>query len=53
MLLPGVAGSDAHALGELWSVFTEIKASLEIDAILNAIKKGLVKITSASRSIHF
>jgi len=44
MNLPGVAGSDAHRANELWSVYTEVQASLSIDEILKAIKKGLVKV---------
>jgi len=53
MNLPGVAGSDAHRTNELWSVYTEVQASLNIDEILKAIKKGLVKIASTRKSIHF
>ncbi len=53
MGLPGVAGSDAHRANELWSVYTEVKASLDIDEILKAIKKGLVKAASTGKSIHF
>jgi predicted metal-dependent phosphoesterase TrpH len=51
--LPGVAGSDAHRANELWSVYTEVQASLDIDEILKAIKKGLVKAASTKKSIHF
>jgi hypothetical protein len=43
MGLPGVAGSDAHNVDELWTVRNEIQASLDIDEVLKAIKKGLVK----------
>jgi histidinol phosphatase-like PHP family hydrolase len=53
MDVPGVAGSDAHNVDELWSAFTEIKASLDVDEVLKAIKKGLVKVCSGSKSIHF
>jgi len=53
MNLPGVAGSDAHRANELWSVYTEVQASLDIDEILKAIKKGLVKVASTRKSIHF
>ena len=53
MRLPGVAGSDAHRANELWSVYTEVQASLDIDEILKAIKKGLVKVASTRKSIHF
>ena len=53
MQLPGTAGSDAHAADELWSVYTEVQASLDVDEILKAVKNGLVKAVSAGRSIHF
>ena len=53
MGLPGVAGSDAHLADELWTVYTEVQASSEIDEILKAIKKGLVKVASTRKSIHF
>jgi len=53
MNLPGVAGSDAHAAEELWTVYTEVQASLDIDEILKAIKKGLVRVASTEKSIHF
>jgi len=53
MHLPGVAGSDAHNPDELWTVYTEIQASTNIDDVLNAIKKGLVRVSYAAKSIHF
>ena len=53
MGLPGVAGSDAHCADEMWTVYTEVQASLDIDEILKAIKKGLVKVAYARKSIHF
>jgi len=51
--LPGVAGSDAHKPSELYAVYTEVKASLDIDDILAAIKKGLVSVSLNGKSIHF
>lgn len=51
--LPGVAGSDAHRVDEMWTAYTKVQASSEIDAILKAIRKGLVKVASTCRSIHF
>jgi predicted metal-dependent phosphoesterase TrpH len=51
--LPGVAGSDAHVAEELWTVYTEVQASLDVDEILKAVKKGLVRVASAGKSIHF
>ena len=53
MGLPGVAGSDAHQADELWTVYTEIQASSDINEILKAIKNGLIRISSTERSIHF
>jgi predicted metal-dependent phosphoesterase TrpH len=51
--LPGVAGSDAHYPTDPWNVYTEIQASLDINEILKAIKKGLVKVSYTEKSIHF
>jgi predicted metal-dependent phosphoesterase TrpH len=51
--LPGVAGSDAHAVSELWTVYTEIQASLNVNEILEAIKRGLVRASPIGKSIHF
>jgi predicted metal-dependent phosphoesterase TrpH len=53
MRLPGVAGTDAHNVDELWRVYTEIQASSDIDDVLKAITKGLVKVSSAGKSIRF
>jgi predicted metal-dependent phosphoesterase TrpH len=53
MGLPSVAGSDAHNIDELWTVRNEIQASLDIDEVLKAIKKGLVKPFSTKKSIRF
>jgi len=53
MGLPGVAGSDAHQPAELCTVYTEIRASLDVDEILKAVKKGLVTVPPPRKSIHF
>ncbi|MEM2103917.1 MAG: PHP domain-containing protein [Candidatus Bathyarchaeia archaeon] len=53
MGLPGLAGSDAHKTDELWTVYTEIQASTDLDDILKTIKHGLVKAFHAEKSIHF
>jgi len=53
MGLPGVASSDAHQVNELWTAYTEIQASTDVNEILKAIKKGLVKAASTEKSIHF
>jgi hypothetical protein len=42
MGLPGTAGSDAHRVSELFSVNTKIDASLSVEGVLKAIKKGSV-----------
>jgi predicted metal-dependent phosphoesterase TrpH len=51
--LPGTAGSDAHQISELFSVCTQIEADLNVDSILNAIKKGLITAQQTRGSIHF
>lgn len=53
MGLPGVAGSDAHRVDEMWAVYTEVQASSNTEEILTAIKKGLVKVGYVRKSIHF
>jgi predicted metal-dependent phosphoesterase TrpH len=53
MGLPGVAGSDAHQPSELCTVYSAIKASLDVDEILRAIKKGLVSVSPFGKSIRF
>jgi len=53
MGLPGVAGSDAHYVDELWSVYNEVQASSNVEEILKAIKKGFVRTASTGKSIHF
>lgn len=53
MGLPGVAGSDAHNLNELWTAYTEVQAFSNLDEILKAIKRGQVRVVSTQRSIHF
>lgn len=40
--LPGTAGSDAHQVSELFSVYNKIEAELNVDSVLAAIKKGQV-----------
>jgi predicted metal-dependent phosphoesterase TrpH len=53
MGLPGVAGSDAHYVNELWSVYNEVQASSDVDEILKAVKMGFVRAVSTGKSIHF
>jgi len=42
--LPGVSGSDAHQSRQMWTTYTEVNTELNIDEVLNAIKRGLVKV---------
>ena len=53
MHLPGVGGSDAHSSSELFSAHTSIKAGLNLEEIIAALKKGLVTAHSSAGSIHF
>ena len=53
MRLPGVGGSDAHSSSELFSAYTSIKAGLNLEEIIAALKKGLVTAHSSAGSIHF
>jgi len=50
--LPGTAGSDAHSVSELFSVNTRIEASLDVDSVLAAIKRGAVSAQLTRGSIH-
>jgi predicted metal-dependent phosphoesterase TrpH len=50
--LPGTAGSDAHQVSELFSVYNQVDASLEVDSILKAVKRGLVSALVNRGSIH-
>ena len=47
MNLPGTAGSDAHQMSELFSVCTKLDASLNVDSVLKAIKKGSIYASDA------
>jgi predicted metal-dependent phosphoesterase TrpH len=51
--LPGTAGSDAHQQSDLCAVCSEIQASMSVDEILYAIRKGLVKASPSGTSIRF
>ena len=53
MGLPGTAGSDAHQMSELFSVCSVIDSSLNVDAVLRAIKKGSISTQVAQGSIRF
>ncbi len=45
--LPGVAGSDAHRIQQMWKVYTQIDADPNVESILEAIKTGRVKAVLA------
>jgi predicted metal-dependent phosphoesterase TrpH len=51
--LPGTAGSDAHQISDLFSVCTQLQADLNVDSVLNAIRKGPVSTQPTQGSIHF
>ncbi|HTY74147.1 MAG TPA: PHP domain-containing protein [Candidatus Nanoarchaeia archaeon] len=51
--LPGVAGSDSHKPSELFSVYTEVEAGMNVDDILESVRKGFVKVSLAEKSIRF
>jgi predicted metal-dependent phosphoesterase TrpH len=51
--LPMVSGSDSHRPEELFSVFTRVEASLEVEEILDAVRKGHVSALPAGKSIRF
>jgi hypothetical protein len=53
LCLPGTAGSDAHQVSELFSVYTKVESSLDVDEILKAIKKGSVSAHINRGSIRF
>ncbi len=51
--LPGTAGSDAHQVSELFSVYNKVEASLDVDSVLKAVRKGSVSAQVNRGSIHF
>lgn len=53
MNMPGVAGSDAHTPDQLWTAYTEVQASQDVNDILKAIKKGLVRVASTGKPTRF
>jgi hypothetical protein len=50
--LPGTAGSDAHQVSELFSVYNKVEAALDIE-VLKAVKKGSVSAQVNRGSIRF
>ena len=53
MGLPGTAGSDAHQVSELFSVYNKVDAALNIDSVLKAVKNGSVSAHVNRGSIRF
>jgi predicted metal-dependent phosphoesterase TrpH len=51
--LPGTAGTDAHQISELFSVYNEVTADLDVDSVLHAIRRGNVSARVARGSMHF
>jgi len=49
--LPGVAGSDAHHVEQMWRGYTQIDANPNVESILKAIKNGSVKPVLAKSMI--
>jgi len=47
--LPGVAGSDAHVLSQMWAAYTEVEAESSVDRILKAIESGRVKPVASTK----
>jgi predicted metal-dependent phosphoesterase TrpH len=50
--LPGTAGSDAHSVSELFAVNNRLEASLDVDSILKAVKRGAVLAQRTLNSLH-
>jgi predicted metal-dependent phosphoesterase TrpH len=51
--LPGTAGTDAHQVSELFSVYTQIDSAFSVDSVLAAIKKGAVSAHVARGTVPF
>jgi len=49
--LPGTAGSDAHQVSELFSVYNKVEAAMDVDSVLKAIRKGSVSAHTASSKV--
>ena len=45
--LPGVGGSDAHHVSQMWKAYTEIDSDPNVESILKAIKNNKVKAVLA------
>ncbi len=49
--MPGVGGSDAHHINQMWKAYTQIDADPNVESILKAIKDGHVKAVLAKDMI--
>ena len=49
--LPGTAGSDAHQVSELFSVYNKVDAEMNVDSVLKAIRRGSVSAHTASSNV--
>jgi len=49
--MPGVGGSDAHHVEQMWKAYTQIDADPNVDSVLKAIKNGRVKAVLAKSTI--
>jgi len=49
--MPGVAGSDAHHVEQMWKAYTQIDADPNVESVLKAIKNGSVKAVLAKSMI--
>lgn len=45
--MPGVGGSDAHHINQMWKAYTQIDAEPNVESILKAIKNGSVNAVLA------
>jgi len=51
--LPGVSGSDSHRPSDLFSVCTQVQASLNVEEIFDAIRKGHISALPAGKTVRF
>jgi len=49
--MPGVGGSDAHHIYQMWKAYTQIDADSNVESILKAIKNSRVNAVLARNSI--
>lgn len=49
--MPGVGGSDAHHVEQMWRAYTQTDADSRVDSVLKAIRNGRVKAVLAKSTI--